>query len=77
MPSADLVAPGHVGAAWSLEPAVVVAIVAVSALYAIGVARIWGRAGVGRGVSVDNVGCFAGGALATVVALVSPIDRLG
>ncbi|MFN2593323.1 MAG: cytochrome c oxidase assembly protein [Actinomycetota bacterium] len=75
--ASDLVVPGQVAIAWSFDPPVLVALIVISALYAWGVARIWHRAGVGRGVSVNRVGCFAGGIVATFIALVSPIDRLG
>lgn len=75
--AAGLVAPGHVGGAWTWDPPVLAGLAVVSVLYGRGVARIWNRAGVARGVTVDNVCCFAGGLVATAVALISPIDRLG
>lgn len=75
--ASDLVAPGHVWTAWSFDPPVIAGLVVLSALYARGVARMWKRAGVGRGVSIGQASCFAGGVFATAIALMSPIDRLG
>jgi putative membrane protein len=39
--------------------------------------RLWRRAGRGRGVRPAQIAAFAGGWLALVAALVSPIDALG
>ena len=78
--------PGAVGAAgaaagwdlpWSFEPWVVTCLLASAALYAIGLRRLWGRAGPGRGVSASQAGAFTGGWFALAVALVSPVDPLG
>lgn len=74
--ASGLVAPDRVGAAWSFDPPIVVGLAVVTLLYARGVARLW-RGGRGRGVSVQQAGCFAGAILATAIALISPIDRLG
>ncbi len=52
---------------------VIVSLALCGLLYAAGVTRLWRRAGVGKGVSVWNVGAFAAGWLVTVVALLSPI----
>src|SRR5699024_360615 len=46
-------------------------------MYARGVARIWSRAGAGRGIPRWRVIAFAGGMLAVAVALLSPLDALG
>jgi putative membrane protein len=56
--------------------AIVLALAASVAMYATGLARLWQRAGRGRGVGMMNVGAFAGGIGALVVALLSPIDAL-
>ena len=45
-------------------------------LYAAGVARLWRKAGAGRGVSYAHAGLFAGGMLVTVAALLSPLHHL-
>ena len=51
---------------------------AVSAVtYALGLARLWGHAGRGRGVSVTQASAFAAGLLTLLVALVTPLDPLG
>jgi putative membrane protein len=46
-------------------------------LYLAGVRRIWRQIGVGQGMRRWEVMAFAGGWLALVVALVSPLDALG
>ena len=50
--------------------------VCVAILYARGVARIWVKAGMGRGVGVADAVRFALGMIAVAVALLSPIDAL-
>jgi putative membrane protein len=67
-------------AAWlvSLFEPWVVACMAVSAgLYALGIARLWHRAGFGHGVSLRRAAGFAAGWAALVIALLSPLDALG
>jgi cytochrome c oxidase assembly factor CtaG len=48
----------------------------VAVLYGRGVARIWRRAGTGRGVRVADAVRFALGMIAVATALLSPIDAL-
>jgi putative membrane protein len=62
---------------WSFEPWVVTCLLVAGVLYALGVARVWRRAGVGHGVQPGRVLAFAAGWLLLVVALVSPLDALG
>jgi putative membrane protein len=62
---------------WSLEPWVLVLLAFSSGWYALGVLRLWRNAGVGRGISRAQTLAFAGGWLALVLALVSPLDGLG
>lgn len=62
---------------WSFEPWVVTCLLASAALYAIGLRRLWRRAGAGHGVSLPQAAAFIGGWLALAVALVSPVDPLG
>jgi putative membrane protein len=50
--------------------------VSAAALYAHGVARLWRRAGPGRGVSFAQASCFAAGWAVLAVALVSPLAEL-
>ncbi|HEY8923786.1 MAG TPA: cytochrome c oxidase assembly protein [Polyangia bacterium] len=56
--------------------AIVLVLAASVAMYTTGLARLWRRAGRGRGVGMLNVGAFAGGIGALIVALLSPIDAL-
>ena len=65
----------HVG--WSFEPWVVALLVVAAGLYALGLARLWPRAGSGRAVHTRRAFAFAAGWLATAAALVSPLDALG
>jgi putative membrane protein len=46
-------------------------------LYAVGVGRLWHRAGFARGVSGWQAAAFAGGWSTLLAALVSPLDALG
>ena len=69
-------AAGEVVGWWSWEPAVVIALMATALVYAVGLSRIWASAGTGRGIRQWEAACFAGGWLALVLALVSPLDAL-
>jgi putative membrane protein len=55
---------------------VLLPLLAVVALYGSGVARLWRRAGAGRGVSPWQAAAFGGGWLALFVALLTPLDAL-
>jgi cytochrome c oxidase assembly factor CtaG len=48
-----------------------------AAVYSLGLARLWGRAGRGRGIETWRAGCFAGAMLALSLALIWPFDVLG
>jgi cytochrome c oxidase assembly factor CtaG len=48
---------------------------ASAALYALGTARLWRRAGRGRGVSLAAAACFGAGWAVLAAALASPLDR--
>lgn len=62
---------------WSFEPWTT-GLMATSAIaYAIGLVRLWRRAGVGRGIRRREAVYFAAGWLTLVVALLSPLDPLG
>ena len=63
--------------AWELEPVVVVSLVLTAWLYLRGVRRVWRQAGIGHGVRRWEAASFAGGWLALVVALVSPLHPWG
>jgi putative membrane protein len=51
-------------------------IAASGALYALGVSRLWRRAGVGRGIGLADVACVAAGFAALAFALLSPLHHL-
>ena len=62
------------GWTWSAEPLVLVPLLAVSLLYALGLARLWRRAGIGRGVPPWRAGACLLGLGTLFAALVSPLD---
>ena len=69
---------GELLGAWAFEPVTIVLLVVSAWLYAVGVCRTWRAAGrVGTGVKRWEVACFAGGCLALVVALLSPLHAGG
>ena len=70
-------APHDLWTAWSFEPVVMVGLLVSAWLYVRGVRRVWRQAEAGRGVRWWEAASFAGGWLALVVALVSPVDALG
>src|SRR4051812_38739239 len=76
-PLDEAMTPDGLWRSWSLEPGVLLALGALAAVYAIGVARLrrapGGRAVVGR----RHVVAFVAGWVITAVALVSPLDRMG
>jgi putative membrane protein len=72
-------APADAGlrSAWSFEPWVLACLAASAVLYAVGLARLWSRAGRGHGVGVGQASAFAVGWSTLVVALVMPLDAQG
>ncbi|HWR15931.1 MAG TPA: cytochrome c oxidase assembly protein [Terriglobales bacterium] len=58
---------------WSFEPVVVIPVVLTGLLFAMGAVQRWGR----PGWSWAQVGSFAAGWLTLILALVSPIHKLG
>jgi cytochrome c oxidase assembly factor CtaG len=81
-PGAARAHAGHVhwdelGVTWTWDPWVVAPLAASGLLYSVGVARLWRRAGVGRGVRLWQVACFALGWLLLAGALVAPLHWLG
>src|SRR5437899_11525556 len=62
---------------WSFEPGVVISLGLLAATYAIGLTRLWRAAGTGSGITRGQAAAFAGGWLALVAALVSPLDVMG
>lgn len=62
---------------WTFEGWVVFLLGASLAMYALGLMRLWRKAGTGRGVNVPQAAAFAAGWVALAAALVSPLDALG
>jgi putative membrane protein len=62
---------------WRFEPWVILPLLFSAVFYAIGLTRLWTRAGGGRGITRVQAAAFAGGWLALAAALVSPIDGMG
>ncbi len=63
--------------AWTFEPWEIGSLLISAVLYAVGIGRLWLRAGIGHGVRVGQAAAYFAGLLALVVALVSPLDALG
>jgi len=63
--------------AWECDPFVVLPLAASILLYAVGLGRLWRRAGWGRGVASWQAGAFLAGWLTLVAALVSPLHEYG
>ena len=70
-------APESPWSTWSFEPWVVLCLFASAIPYALGVRRLWQRAGRGHGIGVGQASAFVGGWSTLGIALVSPIDPLG
>jgi cytochrome c oxidase assembly factor CtaG len=82
VPGQALAHAGHVhwteiGTTWTWDPWVTLPLALSGGLYATGVARLWHRAGVGRGVRLWHAGCFSLGWTLLVLALVAPLHWLG
>jgi cytochrome c oxidase assembly factor CtaG len=69
--------PHDLWRAWNFEPAVVVGLLLAAWLYLRGVRALWRSAGPGRGIRHWESGAFAGGWIILLMALISPLDRLG
>jgi cytochrome c oxidase assembly factor CtaG/cytochrome c2 len=69
--------PADVWRSWSWTPAIVLPLLASSVMYVRGVRAVWRAAGHGRGVRIAEAGAFAAGWAVLVLALVSPLHRLG
>src|SRR5690242_2496332 len=63
--------------AWGWEPGTIVPILLSGWLYARGLRQLWRAAQVGHGIRKWEAWCFAGGWLALVIALVSPLHPWG
>jgi putative membrane protein len=62
---------------WTWDPFVVCPLGLFLVLYLVGIARLWRRAGLGRGVRFWQAGCFALGWALLAFGLVSPLHWLG
>jgi cytochrome c oxidase assembly factor CtaG len=62
---------------WTLDPWVIGLLLVSAALYAVGIARLWRRAGRGHGIRTGQAACFAAGWTALAAAVVSPLHALG
>src|SRR5205823_14784407 len=61
---------------WVFDPISVACLLASGALYVGGVSRLWARAGRRCGVRPWQIGAFAAGWIALVVALLSPVAAI-
>jgi putative membrane protein len=61
---------------WEFAPLVIVPLAATAIVYLLGLARVWRRAGIGRGITGWAALSFGAGWLTLVVALVSPVAWL-
>jgi putative membrane protein len=71
------VSPEAFWRSWSLDPLVVGLLLVSSWGYGRGARRLWARAGLWRGIGLWHVLSFMFGQTVVVIALVSPLDRLG
>jgi putative membrane protein len=67
---------GNAWTEWGAEPAVWSGIGLLALAYGLGLAVLWRRAGIGHGIRPRQAAAFAGGLLALVLALASPVDHL-
>jgi len=70
-------APHDLWHAWSFEPAVIIGLALSAWLYLRGVRSLWRSAGPGHGIQRREAAAFAGGWIVLLLALVSPLHRLG
>ncbi|MEX2583535.1 MAG: cytochrome c oxidase assembly protein [Gemmatimonadota bacterium] len=70
-------APAHLWRTWAADPWALLGLGAAAWAYAVGVGRVWARAGDGRGIARWRLYCYAAGILTLFIALVSPLDPLG
>jgi putative membrane protein len=61
---------------WTWEPFTIALLLVSAAAYAVGVRKVWTRAGRGRGIRVWQAAAFALGLLSIAVALISPVAWL-
>src|SRR3954464_10110007 len=61
---------------WDFDPIVLVPLAVTAVLYAAGVARVWRKAGIGRGITRGSAASSAAGWMTLALALVSPVAWL-
>ena len=81
-PAASAHSGGHHGPrtladAWSLSPSLLLPLAVLAVLYMVGLARLWRRAGTGRGIAPRAAVAFASGVLVLLLATTWPLDALG
>jgi putative membrane protein len=62
---------------WTWEPWVVALLLVTTALYTLGVLRLWRSAGAGHGIARWQAASYCAAVAALVIALISPVDALG
>jgi putative membrane protein len=67
---------GHVMTAWNSTPRLWLGLGFAAGIYSFGLYRLWGRAGIGKGVSRIQATCYGLGWLTLFIALVSPLDYI-
>jgi putative membrane protein len=60
---------------WNAEPWLVACLLASALAYALGTARLWRKAGTGRGIRIAQTWCFAAAWSSLALALLSPLDH--
>jgi putative membrane protein len=73
----QLLAPHDLWGAWSFEPWVMIGLALTGWLYLTGLRALWRSAGSGTGIRRWEAAAFAGGWMVLLLALVSPLHRLG
>jgi putative membrane protein len=66
--------PSGIWRQWDFDPIITFPLLLVTFWYALGLSRLWRRAGVGRSISVRQALAYFSGTLVLVVALISPLD---
>lgn len=69
--------PPTLATAWTPSPWLLLPLAAWTLLYAAGLRRLWGRAGIGAGVGVGGVATAATGVLVLLLSTTWPLDAYG